>query len=433
MRKRLVLMMAGIGMMLLMMLGYGTPTSKNIQAPNASFQIPEGAAVSEAEAKVSIQAVVSVSSKAYAALMRRTEQFERQRPNIDVMLYNVEPDALYVQQRSQVLREEAPDVMLYPMEWVRHEAAAGRLLSLDNFITAERQSQWFDAVRGAVRWNGYIWGVPAEWDPYVFVFKTKSFADLRMGQLLTVDDWLKLADNAKSVAIADVHGAAWLEEWSASGNLEAGEQAAEEAGDAAALTASESDPASEGTVSRQPQVFIQENAVEAVRAVHNNSAIWAFVRFSEALHFKSEPGGGELSVTAPVPSEGQRGALPPFAGSSFVILPSSDNALEASEWIRYVTELPLVRELAAAGDEIEIGLPVFRSAYGIPASPGGGDISSRTGAAFGEEGMTAALALTKLHGSGVWAGARPIMLLLDRITYMYDSPPKKLPVWSEPH
>src|SRR5690606_196250 len=118
-----------------------------------------GRKVEAAAPEVKLRAAVAVDAAAFAALRDATERFLLSRPNIRIELRNFGEARLLSEYEAVVNVGEGPDIWLLPTELIRSEAASGRLVALDDYITAERQSQWFEPVRGSVRWNGYLWGV----------------------------------------------------------------------------------------------------------------------------------------------------------------------------------------------------------------------------------------------------------------------------------
>ncbi|HZG78241.1 MAG TPA: extracellular solute-binding protein, partial [Paenibacillus sp.] len=255
MRKGFVIVMAALGMTLFMLLGLGDVTRVEAPDPYGATAAPEiGAPDEAASPAISLEAVVSLDARAFEGLRRATERFESTHPDVAVSLRNVGADELRDEVRNATETGDAPDVMLYPTEWVRREAAFGRLLSLDDYISAERQSQWFETVRGAVRWNGYLWGVPADWDPYVFVFRTDDpFAGGFAASPPTVSTWLALEDGTGPSDDA-AYGETLLRHWSTKGDeaASASSEAAAQAEGVEAGAGASTVPEAEGATGPAP-------------------------------------------------------------------------------------------------------------------------------------------------------------------------------------
>jgi ABC-type glycerol-3-phosphate transport system substrate-binding protein len=469
MRKGFVIVMAALGMTLFMLLGLDDVARVEAPDPSGAPDSPDIGAPDEATAPaISLQAVVSLDARAFEGLRRATERFESTRPEVAVTLRNVGADELRDVVRISTETGDAPDVMLYPTEWVRREAAFGRLLSLDDYISAERQSQWFETVRGGVRWNGYLWGVPTDWDPYVFVFRTDDalaggFAEAPS----TASAWLTLEGGA--AADDEAYSAALLRHWSTADDAEGEEQSpadpaaggAEVAADVESMKAAEdveaaaaiveaggaadqapssrkeaaektgaapaaedeeapADPAAESQPSTGAEEALRRGTATAVS---RGEAAWAFVPLSQALAAASGAGPEiGLSAAAFVPDEDAAGGLPPFAGRSYVVSPATAHPAEAAEWIRFVTDPGIVEEFETTGGS---RWPVTRSSYGLPSSfaAGGPTVLGATAPA-----VVATLPdATGLDERQVRNLLRPLLRMVDGARAAYGPPPAELP------
>jgi ABC-type glycerol-3-phosphate transport system substrate-binding protein len=459
MRKGFIILMTIIGVTLFILLGYGDPAGEQARVPDGTQLPPDpGGLDDSAMPRVKIETVVSLDGPAFETLQMMTTQFETDRPHVDVKLTNVEKDEISLYHQTSTLTGETPDVMLYPTAWVRHEAAGGRLLSLDDYIPVERQSQWFEAVRGAVRWNGYLWGVPVEWDPYVFVFRSDR-------EPLIAEDlsnpatfaWLQARSSGGKSEEAEPYGMALLRQymsniWGAAGGAELMvgpgakvelEAAAEPEADVKTgedvmpegkaeanetletkgvreeTQATGSDDAQGGMVPPNP------DPVASVEAVSLGDSLWAFVPLREALleAERLQDGKSALSISLPVAKEGSgMGALPPFIGRSYVISPSSTHPAEAAEWIRYVTDLSTRDERSLQEGAM---LPVYRSLYGLSSS-----VRSDGPALLGSAGTIGSAPLPQaagFTGPDLWLSVRQVMRLWDRVPATYGAPPEELP------
>jgi ABC-type glycerol-3-phosphate transport system substrate-binding protein len=450
MRKWFVILMTVIGMTLFLLLGYGDPVGEQARIPDRTAKLPDPGGLDEAEMpRVAIKAVVSLDGQAFSVLKQATERFEARRPDVDVTVTNVKAEQLYIQQQSLAVTGEAPDVMLYPTAWVRYEAAQGRLLSLDDYIPVERQSQWFEAVRGAVRWNGYLWGVPADWDPYVFVFPSETGPVPTEGLFEAVNavGLTRTGLDSRQTGM-EQYGVELLREYVGVATISEGQRESEqdqetqESG-APGMPSSDVDVKEPGKASHNggstvqsdmPQDGVEEpSAVDdislaSVAAVKRGEALWAFVPLSVALLEAGSDRNPNLSISVPIPMlGGANGALPPFIGSSYVISPSTEHPAEAAEWIRYVTDPSATHERSLREGA---RWPVYRSLYGLPASLSS-DGPKMLGS-IGEQNVTPMPETTSVWGRESWVTAKPIMRLWDRVPSAYAAPPAELPGWAVP-
>ncbi len=444
MRKWFVIVMAAFGMTLFMLLGLGDVTRVEAPDPFGTMAAPDpGATDVTAASPIALHAVVSLDARAYEGLQRAAERYAAMRPDVSVTLRNVDSDELRNEVRDSTETGDAPDIMLYPTEWVRREAAEGLLLSLDDYISPERQSLWFDTVRGAVRWNGYLWGVPADWDPYVFVFRR----DDPLGEALaeappTVSTWLELGGKAKSGTPGSTYGEALLRHWSAVEAVgevvnEAPEQAeahvaaagtdADAVGGTSARGGAPTTVEEAGQGSAAPalgEVGAEAAATQGTAgAVSRGEAAWAFVPLSQAIEAaaSAEP-DAKLSVAAFVPDEEAAGGLPPFAGRSFVVSPATEFPAEAAEWIRYITDPSVVDEFGTTGGG---RWPVTRASFGLPSS-----FAAGTPTVLGTTAPAAVAPLPDASGLDereTLNALRPLLRMVDSVRASYGPPPVELP------
>ncbi|TLS50376.1 extracellular solute-binding protein [Paenibacillus antri] len=437
MRKWFVIVMAAIGMTLFMLLGLGDVARVEAPDPFGTTAAPETGLPDEATApRVALRAVVSLEPGTFEGLRRATERYESIRPNVAVSLQNVAADELRGNVRTSTETGDAPDIMLYPTEWVRREAAEGRLLSLDDYVPAERQSQWFETVRGAVRWNGYLWGVPADWDPYVFVFREDdAFGSSIADAPPTASAWLEYADGGDAGALAGAtaeYGAALLRHWSARLEDEAAESPANDEGPDAVAAASGEAEAAESGDAEPPEAAegaqLDEASAEAApirgtaAAVAKGEAVWALAPLSQALAAQAAEPSARLTASAFVPDPEAAGGLPPFAGRSYVVSPATDHAAEAADWIRFVTDASTVEEFGTVGGE---RWPVTRSSFGLPSS-----FASGKPTVLGATGPAGALALPDANGldaRDAMNALRPLIRMIDAARASYGTPPEELP------
>ena len=460
MRRWFIILLTSVGITSIIFLNYKDPITQHAGIADLRVIPDTGDLDAAAPPSISIHAVVSVDLEAFSKLEEATERFEALRPNVKVTLTNVSADEMDAKYRRLLFAGEGPDVMLYPTAWVRHEAAEGRLLALDNYVAMERQSQWFETVRGAVRWNGYLWGVPVEWDPYVFVFPTASVQSDDPAE--TVDPhgdlWALLNDSEIQQA---GYGAAILTDWSsmqaaameeaeasapsddsekadtmepeaaAEGVTEkSGETADLEAEASVAAAAVNAEPEAAALLAAEthvepeeplaPQILLGEQGEsgKAMEAVMQGEAASAFVPLNEAILFASEHRGQMLSAAIPSAPEGAAVTLPPFLGTSFVVSPTTAHPEEAADWIQFVTDPSIVEGGTLHTEQY---WPVYRSYYGFAATASSNPKDT-------DKEPTAPLpSVSNLFGREMWFSARSIMRLWDESPAVYGAPPAELP------
>jgi maltose-binding protein MalE len=84
-----------------------------------------------------------------------------------------------------------PDLMLIDNLWVNEFAALGFLRPMDEFFTGEQQSHGITTLMNQVKWNGYLWAIPKDVDPYILVWNKKVAEDNKWSHAPeTIEEWL---------------------------------------------------------------------------------------------------------------------------------------------------------------------------------------------------------------------------------------------------
>lgn len=94
-----------------------------------------------------------------------------------VHLHNLPKDEVYEQYKSTSQLGEAYDVMLLDNVWVNEFAALGYLEPLEESLMLALEANQIDPMLSQVRWNGFLWAVPKEIDPYILAWNKKKYMD----------------------------------------------------------------------------------------------------------------------------------------------------------------------------------------------------------------------------------------------------------------
>jgi ABC-type glycerol-3-phosphate transport system substrate-binding protein len=135
-----------------------------------------------AQSHTEIKVAVSFSANEFAVLQQLKTQYEAVHPGITITVENVAASEAYQIWKKQSQLGEAPDIMLLDNGWVNEFAALGYLYPVDEFFTTEQQLLQFEPILAQNKWNGYIWGVPKEIDPYILVYNKKRISESPLGR-----------------------------------------------------------------------------------------------------------------------------------------------------------------------------------------------------------------------------------------------------------
>ncbi|HEY0827936.1 MAG TPA: extracellular solute-binding protein, partial [Bacilli bacterium] len=132
------------------------------------------------EGKV-LKVALSMEPGEFSLLQSLTYEFESTHPEIDVELENLPKSGIYRIYKRNAQLGNATDIMLLDNIWINEFAALGYLSHrIDEFFSSELQSQQIEDVMSQVKWNGYIWGVPKDVDPYVMVWNKTRLSEVQL-------------------------------------------------------------------------------------------------------------------------------------------------------------------------------------------------------------------------------------------------------------
>lgn len=129
-----------------------------------------------------LRAAVSMKEEEFAVLQKLTSQYMEGHPGVSIKLENIPSRDAFVKLKKQSQLGEAPDIMLLDNAWVNELAALGFLLPVDEYFTTEQQAQMIPLLMNQMKWNGYIWGIPKDVDPYILAWNKKTAVDAKLGE-----------------------------------------------------------------------------------------------------------------------------------------------------------------------------------------------------------------------------------------------------------
>lgn len=131
------------------------------------------------DAPLTLKAQVSMEPKEFELLQKLAKQFADAHNGISVEVENISAKEAYDKWKKASQMGDAPDLMLLDNTWVHEFAALGFLQPVDEFFSGDQQAQRFATLMNQVKWNGYIWGVPKDVDPYILAWNKKTAAELK--------------------------------------------------------------------------------------------------------------------------------------------------------------------------------------------------------------------------------------------------------------
>lgn len=130
--------------------------------------------------KKTLRVSVSMNPKEFTALHALSRKYEAFHQDVAVVLENVPSAEAYAAWKKKSQIGDVPDVMLLQNQWVDEFAALGYLLSTDAYFSSDLQSLQLPQVMKQVNWNGYIWAIPKDVDPYILAYNKAKAADWQL-------------------------------------------------------------------------------------------------------------------------------------------------------------------------------------------------------------------------------------------------------------
>nr|WP_306220556.1 extracellular solute-binding protein [Cohnella sp. WQ 127256] len=308
---------------------------------------------------------VALVEKEFNALFIQNEEFKKRHPDILVQMRRIEPSQAYSVYKLSSKMEQSADIMLLPNEWVKEFASSGFLLPADAAFVGKALAEQFDALAAPLKWNGYMWGVPRDMDPYVVVWN-KDMLQEWLGENvifpLSIEQWTTLAD----MSVQSQGTISWL---SLDGNdpfslLAWLENVANERSDGLLDTGTD---VWNGTIFEQALLLLDQYKANinfvgteeiSAQLLKDRATIMAIVPYSIAAKWNAVP---RLDSEPKLEIDHQFWKLP-FVwprGNSFVISANTKVEEAANVWISEMTE-----DLIQLQNMDETGkLPVYRALY----------------------------------------------------------------------
>jgi ABC-type glycerol-3-phosphate transport system substrate-binding protein len=299
---------------------------------------------------------VSVGAVEFARLLEWNERFMEEHAGLKVDVQHVAPPDEYDWLSRQLKTGQAADIVLAANEWIGEWATNGLLLNVDEFFKGDEQARHFPQLIRQMSWNGYIWGVPKEVDPYILVWNESALREAGWSYPpRTRENLLELEQVFREqgrvglyVDVKDPYALASY--WSVMQN--------------------ESVPAWDELLNQESFAETQEGADEVEEKEKEKRATWSLLNegriammiapYSDYSRFRTEhlhimPVNGLDSFSVEPQASGW------LKGKSFAIPAGSDKKSAALEWIRFMTQEAVQLELMASGSGLPANIDAYRS------------------------------------------------------------------------
>lgn len=287
-----------------------------------------------------IKVAVQMEPEAFKYLQERSRIFMESH-QVNVELINEYGKDAYSLFKEQLALHDAPDVMLLDNAWIQEFAVKGYLLPVESYFTGAAAGNSLSILQASSEWNGYVWAVPKEMDPYVFVYKPEMLDKLGFEAVpSSFEAWNKLDKAVKEHAAQtqtklDLIQADFKDPYAFLTLLHrfGGTLTVKDAGQSAYLSDGD-----QGAVRYLESIRSglkdagQEAGDNALNEVSKGKSVLALVPYS----LFSKYSGADLHAETPE-SPGTSGRLSVF-GRSFAVSADTADTKTAGSWITAITE-----------------------------------------------------------------------------------------------
>lgn len=338
-----------------------SPSKQSTLIRNEEGTIPEPVSLpnpEEVQEPAHFRVAVQMNEGEFLRLQQMNYEYMNQTAD-QVDLVNIPLGESYLTLLQQFELGDSPDVLLLPNDWIRKFASSGYLMPAERYYSSPLSGEVLGVSLAQNEWNGYIWGVPFDTDPYVFAYNPDLIKELGLEQPpKSADDWERLLSAFKKQSRITNLLAADLTEpyaalsllWQFGGN-----------------TATNSLSIFEITEGMQRGIRFLEEIRPYLLRYHVEAQpppnVWKRMYDGEVAIFLTRASeiknGQHPRMEAFIPEPGNTGKAMWNYGRSFVVSSKSSDAEAAGNWIEEMTAASKQREW----HEITGHLPVLKSLY----------------------------------------------------------------------
>lgn len=136
----------------------------------------------------SISVAVQLNESDFLRLQQLNQQVVDEY-HIEVELRNLPAGKDYSAIRQELELGDSPDVLLLNNTWIRRFASGGYLLPTESYYSGSLTGEVLSASLTQNEWNGYVWAVPMDADPYVWVYHPGKLKEAGLEFPASGSDW----------------------------------------------------------------------------------------------------------------------------------------------------------------------------------------------------------------------------------------------------
>lgn len=144
---------------------------------------------------------VTMDENEFKELMSQSDLFEINNEELTIEFIRIEDQGAYEYYKRASQLGEAPDIMLLDNTWINELAALGYLAEVDEIFMSNIQTLQLSPMIKQAKWNGFLWAVPKEVDPYVIVWNKERLVEFEYEKIPdNINDLILLNQKLKSLS-----------------------------------------------------------------------------------------------------------------------------------------------------------------------------------------------------------------------------------------
>jgi ABC-type glycerol-3-phosphate transport system substrate-binding protein len=168
-----------------------------------------------------VEIVVSMSETDFQSFKRMANEVADAQ-HVEINLRNLEPDTYKRVLDNKFSVGESGDIILLDSAEVQYHAKKGHLYPLNGTTLSKSLGETVIGLREMTEWNGYQWGMPFDFDPYVIAARSPFLDEAGLeGVPKSKEQWVKLVQQAAQdrtdlirINLNDHHAvSAWLNQF----------------------------------------------------------------------------------------------------------------------------------------------------------------------------------------------------------------------------
>lgn len=125
-----------------------------------------------------LRVAVAMDTDEYLKLVALSLEFETYQRGLKIDVEMIDEDDVYSYYKKALQMGDAPDIMLLDNAWINEFAALSYLAQLDEVVSSNMNEMQIAPMVAQAKWNGLLWAVPKEVNPYVIAWNSDRLAEV---------------------------------------------------------------------------------------------------------------------------------------------------------------------------------------------------------------------------------------------------------------